>query len=87
MKKYEIEYKSTGKSSSSIILFCLYPDSHGSTLTVPKDIELDYDSVDGPSSRLKEKPVPEWQSKVLFALNLSRLDVSTNMGNIMGQSV
>ena len=71
----------------SLFDFVFIPDSHGSTLTVPKETELGCDSIDGPSSRLKEKAVPEWQSKVLFSLNLSRLDVSTNMGNIMGQSV
>ena len=54
---------------------------------MPKDVEVEMDSVDGQSSNSKENRVPEWQNKVLFTLNLSRLDVSTNMGNVMGQSV
>jgi len=62
-------------------------NAYGTNLAVPKQYELPADSVDGLSSTSKEKTVPEWQNKVLVAINLSRLDVSTNMGNVMGQSV
>ena len=62
-------------------------DPFGSLLTVPKELEHDIDETDGGSMTSKGKPLPEWKSRVLVTLNLSRLDVSTNMGNVMGQSV
>lgn len=62
-------------------------DPSGSLLTVPKAVENDMDETDGGSITSKGKPVPEWKNRVLVTLNLSRLDVSTNMGNVMGQSV
>lgn len=33
------------------------------------------------------KTVKEWETLVLFAVNLARLDVMVNMSNIMGQCV
>lgn len=68
-------------------MYALTLDHLGNTLKVPKEMETENDSVDGQSSSSDEKVVAEWQNKVLFALNLSRLDVATNMGNVMGQSV
>ena len=30
--------------------------------------------------------IVEWETRVIVAINVARVDVSTNMGNIMGQA-
>ena len=47
-----------------------------------------FDEVDGlPADTSASKPAGEWETHVVLALNLSRMDVSTNMGNVMGQAM
>lgn len=31
-------------------------------------------------------PIAEWETRVIVAINVARVDVSTNMGNTMGQA-
>lgn len=45
----------------------------------------DVDEIDGPEN-VSTSPIAEWETRVIIAVNVSRVDVSTNMGNTMGQA-
>ena len=48
-----------------------------------------FDDVDSPpscSSTLSSSPTAKWETVVVLAISLSRLDVSTNMANVMGKT-
>eukprot|EP00794_Sanderia_malayensis_P007184 gene7184-7990_t len=64
-----------------------HEDVFGNSLNVPNLCKEPMDEEDGTSSSSKSKQTSEWKTHVLVAINLSRLDVATNMGNVMGQSV
>ena len=52
-----------------------------STLSTP-----DIDETDCPGNTSTCPQIAEWETRVLVAINVARVDVSTNMGNIMGQA-
>ena len=62
----------------SVLCFCL--DSKRDS-----DSSLDEDVVDAPMSM--SSPMDEWETKVVVAFNVTRVDVTTNLGNVMGQAM
>jgi len=47
----------------------------------------DVDEVDGMGDDDEcMTPIAEWETRVIVAINVARVDVSTNMGNTMGQA-
>ncbi len=58
----------------------------GNSLVFPKTFRESIDETDGSTSS-SSKQTSEWKTHVLVAVNLSRMDVATNMGNVMGHSV
>lgn len=55
----------------------------------PRDDVFAFDEIDSPqscSSTLSSSPTAKWETVVVLAVSLSRLDVSTNMANVMGKT-
>ena len=51
--------------------------------TVPEIDEIDFG---GDCNTNDSVHIVEWETRVIVAINVARVDVSTNMGNIMGQA-
>ena len=64
----------------------IFPDAPVDT---PGGHSFSFDEIDSPpscSSTITTSPTAKWETVVVLAVSLSRLDISTNMANVMGKT-